>query len=293
MSSKGWKDRLDRWTTSLWGAGFGWMGWWQRPSVHHWHPVKNQRVLVVAPHPDDEIMGCGGTLLHHQASQNPICLVVVTDGGRSRALGLSRTEMVKRRQAEASQVARMLSVDQFHWCGLPEGEWTTEALQTSLQPIITQFSPDLLYLPSLVDFHSEHQQTAVALQSLLPHETTIRVYQVQVPLTAVLTNVVVDVTQYLERIRTLLDAYETQQDTIGNAMRLRRYTGSYYAAGVYAEPFWQMTAIQYQKLHQSNLDRVSTAPFRGIRYRAFTDPLAYTQGRQMRQHLVRQLADKK
>ena len=53
-----------------------------------WQPVGGQRVLVVAPHPDDEALGCGGTIMRHIASGDSVAVLIVTDGRRSRAHNL-------------------------------------------------------------------------------------------------------------------------------------------------------------------------------------------------------------
>ncbi|MFZ2422771.1 MAG: PIG-L family deacetylase, partial [Anaerolineae bacterium] len=59
------------------------------PRVKPWSTPGGQRVLVIAPHPDDEACGCGGALLRHRAAGDAVTIVVVTDGRRSRSLGLS------------------------------------------------------------------------------------------------------------------------------------------------------------------------------------------------------------
>ena len=40
----------------------------------------NKKILVVAAHPDDEVLGCGGTLLKHAKNNDEILLLFVSDG---------------------------------------------------------------------------------------------------------------------------------------------------------------------------------------------------------------------
>src|SRR5436190_201557 len=52
-----------------------------------------QRAVVVAAHPDDETIGCVGTMVRHLASGDTVCVLMVTDGSGSRAGGLPAGEM--------------------------------------------------------------------------------------------------------------------------------------------------------------------------------------------------------
>ncbi len=263
----------------------------QRPSTSSWVDVPDQRILVVAPHPDDESIGCAGTMLRHKKAGHTLCLVVATDGRRSRAAGLSAPEMARRRQTEATAVAQALGVDEFIWCGLPEGNWRPDQFCQPIQPLLHRFKPDVIYAPSGIDFHPEHQQVAAALAAIVPADVLVRIYQIQVPLTAVLTNCVVDVSTYEAEITAVFRLYQTQQGSIGNVMRLRRYTARYYGLGQLAEPFWEVRGAQYRQLAAIMLLHQARQPFRGIRYRAFTDPLAYAQGWRLRYEIARHRKD--
>src|SRR5438874_10765646 len=71
-----------------------------------------QRVLVVAAHPDDETIGCFATILSHLESGDAVRVLVVTDGSGSRAGGLGHerqrgVEMARRRGLEVGEVAKL------------------------------------------------------------------------------------------------------------------------------------------------------------------------------------------
>jgi LmbE family N-acetylglucosaminyl deacetylase len=283
--------------TTLWSSGFALARRIRSLTgmnpIQPWTSTGHERVLVIAPHPDDEAVGCAGTLLRHQQVGDQIWLVHVTDGRRSRALGLAPTAMARQRAAEAKIAADRLQLNHMSWLGLPEGDWSVEQLAVQLGPIFSDFAPTLVYAPSRIDFHPEHQQVAHTLAGLFPihDERPVRIYQVQLPLTGQLTNLVVDVSAYQADIETIFAAYLSQSYSIQRTWRSRRYAARYYGFETLAEEFWQVPAYIYRSLHEAEPANWATGVFRSLRFYPFTDPLAYWQGSNARQdiaHLARQ-----
>jgi LmbE family N-acetylglucosaminyl deacetylase len=273
-----------------WALGFALAGRVARPDARRWSSIGGQRVLAVAPHPDDETIGCGGALALHTAYGDAVCIVYVTDGRRSRALGLGPEEMAGRRRAEAMASAAALGADRVEWLGLAEGEWDDGQLQASLQALLGQLAPQIVYAPSRVDFHPEHARVARVLALALadaPADTRVRIYQVQVPLTPPLTNLVADTSSVIAKNATALGAYVTQRGNIGRAIRQRRYAAALYGLERQAEEFWELSAQQYVMLHR-DLSGWSGDAFRGLRFYPFSDPLAYLRGRAGRRRMAAQ-----
>ena len=239
---------------------------------------------MVAPHPDDEVAGCAGTLRRHRLAGDAVTVAVVTDGRRSRAGGLAPDEMSVVRRREAEAVAARLDFE-LRWLGFPEGEWRGEALGASLAAALEGASPAIVYAPSAVDFHPEHAAVARSLAFALPEASTLRVriYPVQVPLTSVLANLVSPVGALVPTVVEAMAAYVSQSGSLQRCLRARRYAGARHALGEPAEEFWEMSAAEYRRLHGA-LEAVAS-PFRGLRYLALTDPLAYGAGRRERRRL--------
>jgi LmbE family N-acetylglucosaminyl deacetylase len=148
------------------------------------------RVVVVAPHPDDEVIGAGGTLRLHLAAGADARVVHVTSGERSTGLaGLPPDQRGPTREAEAVAAAGRLGLPAEHVVFLrrPDGavgddlDAGTEALVSELTPV----DPDVLYVPSPLDAHPDHTATARlvggALASL-PSVRTLAVYEVWSPI---------------------------------------------------------------------------------------------------------------
>jgi LmbE family N-acetylglucosaminyl deacetylase len=247
-----------------------------------------RNVLVIAPHPDDEAIGCAGTILLHKRAGARVAVAHVTDGRTSRAFGLSADEMARQRRNEAETCARVLRIDALEWIGLRGGEWRDEQLTCALEGLMARLGPALVYAPSRVDFHPEHLQVARALSrfwtSSLERPAAVRVYPVQVPLTTSLANTVIDVTSEMALACEAMGAFTTQLPNIPRAWRQRRYTARRYRLGQYAEEFWEISPAVYASLHSG--DPATAEPeFRGVRELSIADPLAYIVGQSARRRL--------
>jgi N-acetylglucosamine malate deacetylase 1 len=254
-----------------------------RRDARHWSSCGGQQVLVVAPHPDDEAIGCAGTLLLHAQAGDRVCVAIATDGGRSMAM-TEHGSICRQRRLEANDAARLMQVDRLEWIGLPEGEWNTPELQQALAALLEVIQPDIIYAPSRIDFHPEHFRVAHALAlalggsgSAATRHARLRIYQVQVPLNPLVTNLVADVSAVKSASEAALRAYVSQAGSIQGAYRQRRYGASWHGIDGQAEEFCELTSQRYVTLH-SQPPAQWPQVFRGLRYFPLSDPLAYLAG---------------
>lgn len=254
-----------------------------RRRVRLCQPGSGQRILVLAPHPDDESLGCGGTLLQHVLGDDVVRVLIATDGSRSRAGNLNSEDMATARHAEARAAMDFIGIEQWHWLGLPEGDWAPRELEAQLQEQISDFSPDIIYAPTVLDYHPEHRRVAHCLAAVVPAETNVRVYTLHIPLTD-LANCYVDVSSQMPAIGILLALYETQVWSLLRGLRLRRYAGARNYRGKALEEFWELSGSAYRSSHLGDTGPMSV---RGLRYWSFTDPLSYFRGRAARHTLAR------
>ena len=118
------------------------------PQAHTVIPAT--RVLVIAPHPDDEVFGCGGAILRHVADGARVHVRIWTTGGYGVEPG-KKAEYVATRRSESEAAARVLGY------GAPEF-WTAEdrevcygeLLVQDLLALIVRHEADLVYAPSVM-----------------------------------------------------------------------------------------------------------------------------------------------
>lgn len=115
------------------------------------------KVLIIAPHPDDETLGCGGTLLRHKADGCQIHWLLVT--GMSEELGFSKERIAKRNE-EISLVAQKYAFDSVAQLDLPPAALETLPLGQIIAGIsdtINKVKPQIVYVPYRNDAHSDHE----------------------------------------------------------------------------------------------------------------------------------------
>jgi len=281
------KRLVDAAAAGLWSAGLALAGLIRPPRARRWRSSGNQRVLVIAPHPDDEVAGCAGAILLHLLAGDDVTVVFVTDGRRSRALSVPPEAMATHRHAEARAAMDVLGVEDWEWFGFPEGEWNEHAVTARCAAVLARRQPHLLYVPSRVDFHPEHEAVARAVAAALGAggKARVRIYQIQVPLTRILTNVVAPLDEVWSRTESAFLAYGSQAGSLRSCLRMRRYAARAHGVPGQAEEFWEMSAAAFAALHAAPPARPLVETFRGVRRVSLTDPMAYLVGRAARRRL--------
>lgn len=276
----------------LWAAAFALTRplWPRTRHLRAWQPLGGGRVLIVAPHPDDEVLGCAGAATLHRAAGDEVTALIVTDGRASRAGGRSADAMAACRAAEAVAAAQALATALDHWA-LPENAWDSGQLVARLrQRLCGSQAPALVYAPGPVDYHPEHLRVAQALADALDPQSQrpiVRVYEVHVPLTPRLASLVAETRTVAPALRAARASYTSQVGSFRGWPRRRRYNQALSQAAQ-PELFWEMSPAAYRALLAAGnwQRRQQPSPFHGLRERPFADPLAYLTGWRERARLA-------
>jgi LmbE family N-acetylglucosaminyl deacetylase len=122
------------------------------------------RVVVLAPHPDDEVLGCGGTLAALARIGTPIHLVAVTDGESSHP---SRSDELRALRAiERTEALRRLGLQDahVHRLGLPDGAVNEDEVVEAARPLLAE--SDVVLAPWDQDGHPDHDAVGRAATRL-------------------------------------------------------------------------------------------------------------------------------
>ncbi len=114
-------------------------------------------ILVIAPHADDETLGCGGTLLRYRASGAEIHWLLITQ--MSAELGYNNAQM-SQRQTEINQVAAAYRFSSVHQLTFPTTRLDTVAsgdLIGAISAVVAKIKPAMVLCPFRNDAHSDHQ----------------------------------------------------------------------------------------------------------------------------------------
>ncbi|MEW6072769.1 MAG: PIG-L family deacetylase [Planctomycetota bacterium] len=181
-----------------------------------------RRVLVIAPHPDDEIFGCGGLLALQARQGATIRIVIVSDGAAGDPAG-RESNLARKRIAESLRGAEILGLNADHrFLALPDGKLgEVRDLPDRLATELAEYEPELVYAPSAQELHPDHRAVSRAAIAALARGPERRVLFYDVNVHAMPT-VVFDTTAVYEQKRAAVEGLASQlsyQDLVtkGNA----------------------------------------------------------------------------
>ena len=166
------------------------------------------RALVLAPHPDDEVLGCGGAILRHVAAGDPVCVVIVTDGA---AAGGTAGDAAAGRMQESRCAAGRLGYGAPVFWGLPDRGLTAgEELIARIGAALDEYAADLVYAPSTWEIHPDHHALALAAAEAVRRGGGARrllMYEVGAPLQP---NRLLDITDLAQRKADAIHCFRSQ-----------------------------------------------------------------------------------
>lgn len=200
------------------------------------------KVLVLSPHPDDDIFGCGGALALHQKNNDQVKVIYLTSK--------------LKRKNEAKKATKALKISDIEFWGFREGNFSA-AKNTSqkLIDLINNFKPKLIYCPSFTDPHPDHfEASAMLFLSLkkLPLKTSnsisILLYEIWTPIYA---NRLIKIDSVINIKKTAISCHKSQMKERGYfdaILGLNAYRAGMFSVGHYAEAFTALTPELYIKL---------------------------------------------
>jgi len=214
------------------------------------------RVMIVSTHPDDETLGCGGTLLKHRAAGDSLFWLIATQAHEPQW----SAEIIRRREREIEQVAAAYGFKHVFHLGFPTVRVDTVPLEdviAGIRGIVRKVQPDCVYLVHGGDVHSDHrivfEATMAVLKPFYMRELGVRrvlSYETLSSTDAMppnsarsfVPNVFSDITAYIERKLEIMALYSTEVQSYPmprapeSIRALARYRGA--TIGVeYAEAF--------------------------------------------------------
>jgi N-acetylglucosamine malate deacetylase 1 len=205
------------------------------------------RVLVLSPHPDDESVGCGGTLLRHVAQCDEVQIIFLTSGEKG-GHGRSEAETIHLREREARQATKILGIRQLEFWHEPDGALrATRAAVERLRAKLKNFRPGKIYVTHDREMHPDHRGAVRllrrALQGAHGKRPDVLMYEVWTPTQQL--DEIVDISSYLKMKLVAVRAYRSQCAVVGfvEAIRgLNRYRGEMHSwpGGEYAEVFTKL-----------------------------------------------------
>src|SRR5438876_2223839 len=225
--------------------------------------LRGERLLVLAPHPDDEVIGCGGLVALHLREGRKVRVVVATDGGEAGEPG--------ERQRESRAAVASLGSAEVEFLNFPDRHLAdSSGFAAALRDILVDFRPDLIAAPSAIEIHPDHLALAHTLCDVIARDVSlfadlavarVAFYEVSHPLRP---NALVDITGVADAKYAAIAMHATQlafRDYVAYARGLNAYRGMSLPADVkFAEAYYVVALHELRTTPFSALRAAMAAP---------------------------------
>jgi LmbE family N-acetylglucosaminyl deacetylase len=198
--------------------------------------VRARRTLVIAPHYDDDVLGCGGLIAQLRDSGGEVRVLYLTDSSADESAGEAEHKSDRRRQ-EAIRALAVFEVEDVHHLGLPDGALADHVVEAgeAISEALLDYRPDLVLSVSPLEVTADHQAAFAALYRVLAplrgdHDLDRAVDDLRVLLYDInrmgYPDILVDVSAELERIADAIRQHASQlqlHNYLEAALGARRY----------------------------------------------------------------------
>ena len=132
----------------------------------------SKKILFVSAHPDDETLGCGGTIHKHKACSDSIFWLIITNVDTDHGW---KKEVVQKRQKEILKIANAYGFEKIYKLDYPTAYLDTipiGELIKSISLVINDVKPEVVYIPNRMDVHTDHLITYTAMMSCVKNFRT-------------------------------------------------------------------------------------------------------------------------
>lgn len=235
---------------------------------HLSHPP-GERAIVLAPHPDDETLGCGGSISLILKSKRAVKVIFLTSGEKADpshpASDIKHreehvTDYSLMREKEAVRALKVLGVSDYEFLRFPDREldaYYKDALESLLE-IVRTYMPDIIYSPSMIELNPDHRTTAalsLEIQRIVmnidppPQGEMVRAgvmpiilifYEVTTPLRP---NMLIDITAVYTKKKRAVKKYKSQlkiRDYLKHITALNTFRSLTVDGPCQVEAFWRV-----------------------------------------------------
>jgi LmbE family N-acetylglucosaminyl deacetylase len=192
---------------------------------YHLSSPPGERIVVLAPHPDDETLGCGGTIRLLRKSGKKVKVIFLTSGDQADPSNPASkihhgeehiTDYSILREREAIKALKILGVSDYEFLRFPDRKLGLhfESVLGRLLDIVKQYAADIIYSPSMIELNPDHRTTA-ALAMEIQKQTAgegaaplaLLFYEVSTPLRP---NILIDISSTNQRKKKAVKKYNSQ-----------------------------------------------------------------------------------
>ena len=189
--------------------------------------LNNKKILIVAAHPDDEVLGCGGTITKCVQLGSDVHVVFFTDGQSSRQDdSIKINELIASRKESAKLASKILGIKSLQFGSFPDNSMDSVpliSLAKYLEPLVEKIQPEIIFTHYWGDLNIDHRLVydAVCIVSRPQSKCPIKIvlcfeipssteWKFQQPVLSYSPNIFIDITQYFENKILALGCYQNE-----------------------------------------------------------------------------------
>ncbi len=203
--------------------------------------LSDKDCIVIAPHPDDEAIGCGGSIIRHIKKGNRVKVIFLTPGDKGDFMGIFGDDYLKIRHESALKAISILGVENYEFWEFSDRElWKKkDIIYERIKERVREFKPGLIYVPSPFESHPDHRVAASVIWQIY-NETGISAVFCEL-LMSLYPNILVDISEEFKKKEEAIRCYKTELhynnyvDKIEGLNRFR--TATLHSKIKYAEAF--------------------------------------------------------
>jgi LmbE family N-acetylglucosaminyl deacetylase len=181
--------------------------------------MSSNKVLVIAPHPDDEVLGCGGMIAKYSKQEDKVYLCIVTKA----CTPDWSEEFIENRKKEVAKANKILGIKKTYFLDYHTVKLDTipqKELNEAIYKVVKEVNPDILYIPHKGDLNKDHrlifEASLVAarpvnhkVKRILSYETLSETEWGQ-SIEPFIPNVYIDISEIFEKKIEAMKAYESE-----------------------------------------------------------------------------------
>ncbi|OGD57156.1 hypothetical protein A2V71_01865 [Candidatus Berkelbacteria bacterium RBG_13_40_8] len=220
-----------------------------------------KKILVLAPHPDDDVFGLGGTISKLTKSGAEVTVAYFCDGSEgvpqiSNLKSQISKELIETRKREARESGKILGVSEQVFFGYHDGKLAAgSAAVRALIDLLGKVKPDIIFVPHFCDNHPDHRVVnEILFNSLTQFKSHLEIWAYEI-WTPIIPNRIVDINSEIDFKKRAIAVHQSQLKTRGydkGILGLNQYRAEINNLSGHAEAFFAATPKIYRALYRKS-----------------------------------------
>jgi len=255
--------------------------------------LSGQKILILAPHQDDEVLGCGCLIRKSLQKGSQVKCIYITDGSQSFSDKLSSKGLVEARMEEAIKLAKHIGMEEPIFLGCPDSTLSPNDKNAinDIVKVIEEFKPDAIFIPYFLDGHRDHTATSGLYLSsidLLTGHMNFETYcyEINSPISACGVTHYVDCTNYMQAKKDDMKFYDSQSMSFESIFLMDRLNRILVGTKEGAELFRKINLTAYREVYyRYNINNNISNHF-GMIYSIYFMLPAYFKGMKLKKKIA-------